>query len=346
MVVEKFTTILNFFTGLPGKLANTAKTMWDGIKNSFKTLINFLIKGWNGWAKKLSFTVPDIYGVPRRGEKIQPMPTIPEVQFAGGGYTGNLPVKAIAGVVHGDEQVIRSSSRRKIEARHPGALDYMNEHGAIPGYEGGGYVTPAGLTGGKIQTGNPPNIGLTTDLQRWMWDQIRAVFPSSTMMSGTRNASVGSGFDNHMGARAIDIVDSTSTMMRIANWIADRFPGTLELIHGPGSRGRSRTARSSATAAVAPDSMPVPDGMTITCIGRWTRSWGRPTTGGDAGGGDTAGGDTSESPDSSGSYDYSQGDKSEKKTKYDKDVADAKAKYDQDLAASKPSTASAPPTMI
>ena len=68
-------------------MANTAKTMWDGIKNSFKTPINFLIRSWNGWAKKLSFTVPDIYGAPRRGEKIQPMPTIPEVQFAGGGYT-------------------------------------------------------------------------------------------------------------------------------------------------------------------------------------------------------------------------------------------------------------------
>lgn len=336
MVVEKFTTILNFFTGLPGKLANTAKTMWDGIKNSFKALINFLIKGWNGWAKKLSFTVPDLLGVPRRGEKIQPMPTIPEVQFAGGGYTGNLPVKAIAGVVHGDEQVIRSSSRRKIEARHPGALDYMNDHGAIPGYEGGGYVTPAGLTGGKIQTGNPPNIGLTTDLQKWMWDQIRAVFPSSTMLSGTRNASVGSGFDNHMGARAIDIVDSTSVMMRIANWIADKFPGTLELIHGPGF------ARQIKNGKIVGDG----GGSTGFYAGagrhddhvHWAMDkivGAAPTTGGDAGGGDAGSGDTSESSDTSGNYDYSQGDKSEKKTKYDKDVADAKAKYDQDLAALK-----------
>lgn len=336
MVVEKFTTILNFFTGLPGKLANTAKTMWDGIKNSFKALINFLIKGWNGWAKKLSFTVPDLLGVPRRGEKIQPMPTIPEVQFGGGGYTGNLPVKAIAGVVHGDEQVIRSKSRRKIEAAHPGALDYMNEHGAIPGYEGGGYVTPAGLTGGKIQTGNPPNIGLTTDLQRWMWDQIRAVFGSATMMSGTRNASVGSGFDNHMGARAIDIVDSTSTMMRIANWIADKFPGTLELIHGPGF------ARQIKNGKIVGDG----GGSTGFYAGagrhddhvHWAMDkivGAAPTTGGDAGGGDAGSGDTSGSSDTSGSYDYSQGDKSEKKTKYDKDVADAKAKYDQDLAALK-----------
>lgn len=60
-----------------------------------------------------------------------------------GGYTGNLPIKDIAGVVHGDEFVIRSPSQRSIEANHPGLLDFMNKTGELPGYQGGGLVDMA-----------------------------------------------------------------------------------------------------------------------------------------------------------------------------------------------------------
>ena len=179
-VVGKFIDIVQFVTGVPQKIRTAASGMWDGIKETFKGVINWIIRAWN----RLEFKIPsfEVFG------KKTPSFTLglPKIrEFLDGGYTGNYPRTAIAGVVHGDEQVINSSSRRKIEARHPGALDYMNAHGEIPGYMGGGYVSPPGLSGGKIQTGNPPNIGLTTDLQRWMWDQIRAVFPSSTMMSDT-----------------------------------------------------------------------------------------------------------------------------------------------------------------
>jgi len=57
-----------------------------------------------------------------------------------GGYTGNKPANAIAGVVHGDEHVIRSPARRALEAMRPGALDYMNKTGRWPGYKSGGRV--------------------------------------------------------------------------------------------------------------------------------------------------------------------------------------------------------------
>ena len=57
-----------------------------------------------------------------------------------GGYTGNKPANAIAGVVHGDEHVIRSPARRALESTNPGALDYMNRTGRWPGYNGGGRV--------------------------------------------------------------------------------------------------------------------------------------------------------------------------------------------------------------
>ena len=76
--------------------------------------------------------------------------------FDAGGYTGNFPIDKITGVVHGDEQVIQSKSRRRIESDHPGLLDYMNKNGklpgrsadilsalGLPGYEGGGLVDNA-----------------------------------------------------------------------------------------------------------------------------------------------------------------------------------------------------------
>lgn len=65
-----------------------------------------------------------------------------DLGFRVGGYTGRLHPDRIAGVVHGDEHVIRSESRRRIERRHPGALDYMNRYGRIPGYRHGGHVDP------------------------------------------------------------------------------------------------------------------------------------------------------------------------------------------------------------
>lgn len=57
-----------------------------------------------------------------------------------GGYTGNMPISQIAGFVHGDEHVIRATSRRSIENLYPGLLDFMNNNGRLPGYADGGVV--------------------------------------------------------------------------------------------------------------------------------------------------------------------------------------------------------------
>jgi hypothetical protein len=57
---------------------------------------------------------------------------IPKV-FAEGGWTGPGSKYEVAGLVHADEHVIKAVSRRNIERTHPGALDYMNKTGMIPG---------------------------------------------------------------------------------------------------------------------------------------------------------------------------------------------------------------------
>ena len=61
--------------------------------------------------------------------------------YSEGGWTGPGGRLEPKGVVHGDEYVIKKSSRRRIERQVPGMLDYMNENGNIPGYANGGLVT-------------------------------------------------------------------------------------------------------------------------------------------------------------------------------------------------------------
>lgn len=55
--------------------------------------------------------------------------------FDVGGYTGDLPTKAVAGVVHGREFVINAWAT----ARHRPLLEAINDN-RVPGYESGGYV--------------------------------------------------------------------------------------------------------------------------------------------------------------------------------------------------------------
>jgi TP901 family phage tail tape measure protein len=65
--------------------------------------------------------------------------------YATGGYTGPGGKHEPAGIVHRDEYVIKSESRKKIEASRPGLLDSMNA-GHVPGYAGGGHVLPFPVT--------------------------------------------------------------------------------------------------------------------------------------------------------------------------------------------------------
>lgn len=61
--------------------------------------------------------------------------------YHGGGYTGPGAEHEPAGIVHRDEFVVRKSARQQFEAKHPGALDYLNQTGKLPGFARGGRVT-------------------------------------------------------------------------------------------------------------------------------------------------------------------------------------------------------------
>jgi len=68
----------------------------------------------------------------------------PAKPFADGGWTGPGGRNDPAGVVHADEFVVKKDSRRSIESQYPGALDYMNAFGRLPGYADGGTVSGFG----------------------------------------------------------------------------------------------------------------------------------------------------------------------------------------------------------
>lgn len=51
-----FDGIVDFVSGLPSKIASAASGMWDGIKNAFRSAINWIIDAWN----RLTFTIPPV----------------------------------------------------------------------------------------------------------------------------------------------------------------------------------------------------------------------------------------------------------------------------------------------
>ena len=214
-IKSAFGNVVDFVKGIPGAIAGAASGMWDGISNAFKAMIDKLKGWWNGFASALSFTSPDwLPGDPVTFS----LPT-----FAAGGKTGGS-VGQVAGVVHGGEYVIKASSTAGIENAMPGLLDYLNNRGALPGFQGGG----------KVQLGNISSPGITTGQQQSMWDAVRGKFPNAVLSSATRTVMTEGHADYHNAGKAIDI--SGPGMGAIASWIASTYPDSLELIHSPFSR--------------------------------------------------------------------------------------------------------------
>ena len=62
-IADKFSALVDFVGALPGKIADKARGMWDGIKDAFRSALNWLIGAWNN----LSFSIPGL-SVPGLGQ--------------------------------------------------------------------------------------------------------------------------------------------------------------------------------------------------------------------------------------------------------------------------------------
>lgn len=82
-VKSAFDRVVNFVTGLPGRIASAASGLFDGIKDAFKGAINWVIKAWND----LGFTLPKfdthIPGVGKVGGWTISTPNIPTLDSGG-----------------------------------------------------------------------------------------------------------------------------------------------------------------------------------------------------------------------------------------------------------------------
>lgn len=85
---DKAKAVVDFVTSMPGKISNAASGMWDGIKNSFRGVINTII----GWWNNLSFGIPG-------WDPPGPGPKIPGFTLS----TPNLPYLATGALVKGGQ---------------------------------------------------------------------------------------------------------------------------------------------------------------------------------------------------------------------------------------------------
>ncbi|WNM69946.1 tape measure protein [Rhodococcus phage GuyFagieri] len=147
--------------------------------------------------------------------------------YATGGYVqgpGTATSDSIPAYLSNGEFVMKASAVKRLGVDR---LNAMNNGGYADGDLRTGTGPQRFATGGIVQGG----AELTSDIQRSMWDAVRTAFPAAVLTSGTRYEDVGSGYDNHMGQRAIDL---GGPMPQIAKWIYDTYgDSVLELIHWP-----------------------------------------------------------------------------------------------------------------
>lgn len=83
MVQKHWGTIIGFIKKLPGRISGAAKGMWNGVKDAFKSMINYIIDKWNG----LSFGIPavntHIKGIGKVGGFTLDTPNMPRLAMGG-----------------------------------------------------------------------------------------------------------------------------------------------------------------------------------------------------------------------------------------------------------------------
>ena len=95
-VRDKFTAVVSFISGLPGKITSAARGMWDGITSAFKAAINTIIRGWN----RIEFKIPGFkVGPISYGGFTLGVPDIP--QLAKGGVVRRTPGGIMANIGEG-----------------------------------------------------------------------------------------------------------------------------------------------------------------------------------------------------------------------------------------------------
>lgn len=117
-IEKKFDALVNFIESIPGRVRRAAVGMFDGIRDEFKGVMNFVISIWDHMASATSFTLPKIHVGPVHlgGEHIGPvLPTIPRV------HSGGTVVRGGSAIIQPGEEMITLPPAAKVVPLSGGA---------------------------------------------------------------------------------------------------------------------------------------------------------------------------------------------------------------------------------
>ena len=141
-IVGAFGTVVDFVSGLPGKISSAASGMWDGLKNSFRSAINWIIGKWNDFRFEIGGGT--VLGV-----------SIPKVTLD----TPNLPMLATGGSIASGGLAIVGERGPELVSLPTGSTVYSNRESF-----GAGNPNRGGVTIGTFNAGSASPAEI--------WDEI------------------------------------------------------------------------------------------------------------------------------------------------------------------------------
>ena len=145
LIIANWDTIVDFIKKLPGRISTAAKGMWEGIKNGFRTAINWIIGKWNNF--KLAVTIPKnvlttALGIAGQGFSIN----TPNMAYLAEGGVIRKPTVAMVGEGKYEEAVIPLGGSPQMQ-------ELISKIAAAVKGEGGGQgdmVIPIYIAGQKV----------------------------------------------------------------------------------------------------------------------------------------------------------------------------------------------------
>jgi len=115
-LVAAFNAVVDFVTGLPGRLADGAKGLWDWITEPFRDAMAAVRKLWNDTIGGFSFSIPDWIPIPGVAGKTFSVPKLHSGGWVPGTPGADVPILAQAG-----EFVLSRADVAAMQAGGPGA---------------------------------------------------------------------------------------------------------------------------------------------------------------------------------------------------------------------------------
>ncbi|MGZ9839700.1 aggregation-promoting factor C-terminal-like domain-containing protein [Tsukamurella ocularis] len=197
-VKDRWNGLVDFVTGLPGRITNATLGIWDGIRDSFKGVLNWIVGAWNDF--HISMKVPDnIPIIGGRGFTID-TPDLPLFKAAGGSIAGPGGPRAdlIPAMLSNGEYVINAGA---VAHYGVGMFDQLNTQRFADG----------GAVGTVTDSERARMGGGTVNLS--LFEAIRKQFPNAKL-NAAKTDHEDDGLDHPKGL-ALDIEPS----LEIAQWL-------------------------------------------------------------------------------------------------------------------------------